>query len=62
MTPPDAKFDRAEQSLEDGTTRTLDWEQFWGLTLMERVMNLSQGKFKFFLAGEAVRPRDAVTK
>jgi hypothetical protein len=56
------KFDRAEQALEDGTIRVYDWEQFWQLPLMERVTQLSQGRFTFYLNGELVRPKDAVTR
>lgn len=56
------KFDRAEQTLEDGTIQIYDWEQFWKLSLMDRVTPLSQGRFKFYLNGELVRPKDAVSR
>jgi hypothetical protein len=53
-------FDRVELHPEDGPMRVLTPAEFRALPAVERVQWIGKGRFRFFLAGEKVRPLDAL--
>ena len=54
------KFDRVELHQVDGQVRVLTPEEFRALPAVDRVQLIGQGRFRFSLAGEKVRPLDAL--
>ena len=54
------KYDRVELHQVDGTVRPLTPAEFRALPAVDRVQGIGQGRFRFFLAGEKVRPLDAL--
>ena len=54
------KFDRVELHQLDGQVRELTPEQFRAMPAVERVQGIGQGRFRFSLAGQNVRPIDAI--
>ena len=60
---PAVSFDRAELKNANGTTiRTLTWDEFWAMSLVERVTHLGKGSIKFFLGDQPVKPKDAIKR
>lgn len=54
------KFDRVELHQVDGAVRVLTPAEFRALPAVDRVQWIGQGRFRFFLAGQKVRPLDAL--
>ena len=54
------KFDRVELHELDGQVRVLTPEEFRALPAVDRVRWIGQGRFRFSLAGQNVRPIDAI--
>ena len=54
------KFDRVELHQADGQVRALTPEQFRALSAVERVQWIGQGRFRFFLGEQKIRPVDAI--
>ena len=54
------KFDRVELHQLDGQVRVLTPEEFRALPAVDRVQWIGQGRFRFSLAGQKVRPVDAL--
>ena len=54
------KYDRVELHPVDGPVRVMTPEEFRALPAVDRVQGIGQGRFRFFLAGEKVRPLDAL--
>ena len=54
------KFDRVELHQLDGQVLVLTPDEFRALPAVERVQGIGQGRFHFSLAGQKVRPIDAI--
>ena len=54
------KYDRVELHQLDGQVRVLTPEEFLALPAVDRVQWIGQGRFRFSLAWQKVRPIDAI--
>jgi hypothetical protein len=54
------KFDRVELHQVDGQVRQLTPDEFRAMPAVERVQWIGQGRFRFFLGDQKVRPVDAI--
>jgi hypothetical protein len=54
------KYDRVELHQLDGQVRVLTPEEFLALPAVDRVQGIGKGRFRFSLAGQNVRPIDAI--
>ena len=54
------KFDRVELHQMDGQVRVLTPEEFRRLPAVDRVQLIGQGRFRFFLGQQKIRPVDAL--
>ena len=57
------RFDRVEiANGPGGASRTLTFDEFWSLGLVERVTLIKEGAMKFFLRGEPGSPWEAIKR
>ena len=54
------KFDRVELHQADGPMRVLTPDEFRALPAVDRVQWIGQGRFRFFLGEQKIRPVDAI--
>ena len=54
------KYDHVELQEIDGSVRVLTPAEFRALPAVDRVQWIGLGRFRFFLAGEKIRPLDAL--
>jgi hypothetical protein len=55
-------FDQVVVKDDQGGQRSLSWEEFWKLPLLDRINALTKGQLKFYLKGQTVDPVTAVRR